>query len=67
MTPRMRTAEGLLELAKTDDPEIALTLRMIRRFISTGAIHSVAVGRKHIASYDELMDYLRGGAEDSKA
>lgn len=61
-TPRMRTAEGLLELVKQDDPETAVTLRMIRRLIATGALPHVDVGRKKLADYNKLLKCLEGEA-----
>lgn len=38
MTPRMRTAEGALAIIKEQDPDIAVTLRYIRRLITDGTI-----------------------------
>lgn len=61
-TPRMRTAEGALEIIKAEDPETAVTLRSIRRLIATGEIHHVPVGRKKLVDVDKLLEFLKGGA-----
>lgn len=58
--PKMRTAEGLLLLVKQDDPDTAVTLRMIRRLIATGELPHIDVGKKKLADYNKLMDYLKG-------
>lgn len=46
--PRMRTAEGAFAIIKESDPDTAVTLRYIRRLIATGAVSSLAVGRKKL-------------------
>lgn len=59
--PRMRTAEGALEIIKAEDPETAVTLRYIRRLIATGAVPFVPVGRKKLVNVDKLLAYLGEG------
>lgn len=56
--PRMRTAEGALDIIKAEDPKTAVTLRYIRRLISTGAIPCTPVGRKRLINVDRLLAYL---------
>jgi len=58
----MRTAEGALEIIKSEDPKTAVTLRYIRRLISTGAIPFVPVGRKKLVNVDKLLAYLEDGS-----
>ena len=65
MMARMRTAEGALEVIKEQDPNTAVTLRMIRRLINTGALPYVPVGRKKLINVDILMAYLEGKMEES--
>ena len=60
MTPRMRTAEGALTIIKAQDPNTAITLRYVRRLISTGEFPSVSVGRKKLINVDALLEYLSG-------
>lgn len=57
---RMRTAEGALQIIKDQDPDTAVTLRLIRRLISTGEFPSVPVGRKKLINVDALLEYLAG-------
>lgn len=62
-TPRMRTAEGLLEIIKAEDPDTAITLRAIRRMIASGEIPSTAVGSKKLVNADLFLEYLAGRIE----
>lgn len=58
--PRLRTAEGALEIIKGEDPDTAVTLRHVRRLIATGAVPHVPVGRKKLVNVDRLLAYLEG-------
>ena len=58
--PRLRTAEGALEIIKAEDPDTAVTLRPVRRLIATGAGPPVPVGRKKLVNVDKLLAYLEG-------
>lgn len=60
--PRMRTAEGLLEIIKQQDPDTAITLRAIRRMIATGEIPHVPVGCKKLVNVDLFFSHLAAGA-----
>lgn len=62
--PRMRTAEGALEIIKAEDPETAVTLRYVRHLIATGAVPYVPVGRKKLVNVDRLLAYLENGDAD---
>ena len=59
--PRLRTAEGALEIIKAEDPETAVTLRYIRRLIAVGTVPQVPVGRKKLINVDKLLAYLEEG------
>ena len=59
--PRMRTAEQAVEELKRVDPETALTVRAVRRMISTGEIPHIKVGSKFLIDFDGLCSYLSGG------
>lgn len=61
--PRLRTAEGALEIIKAEDPETAVTLRHVRRLIATGAVPHIPVGRKKLVNVDKLLAYLGEGNE----
>ncbi len=63
MTPRMRTAEGALQIIKAEDPQTAVTLRQIRALINTGTIPHIPVGRKKLVNVDTLLAYLGGANE----
>lgn len=58
--PRMRTAEQALALIREMDPDTAVSLRQIRRYIYTGAIPHISVGRKKLINVDHLFRYLEG-------
>lgn len=57
-TPRMRTApQALKELIKMD-PGTSVTLRAIRRMISSGVLPVVKVGNKSLINFDLLLEKL---------
>ena len=60
MAARMRTAAGALEIIKSEDPGTAVTLRYIRRLITTGAVPHVDCGRKKLVNVDNLLKFLEG-------
>ncbi len=60
MTPRMRTAQGALEIIKEQDPNTSVTLHYLRHLIKTGEIPCVPVGRKKLVNVDKLIDFLKG-------
>lgn len=59
--PRMRTAGSLLELIKAQDPETEVTLHYLRQLIKSGAIPTVAVGRKKLVDADAVLAHLSTG------
>lgn len=56
--PRMRTAEGVMEEIKTQDPGTKITLHFIRGLIRSGEIPVVEAGRRKLVNLDIVMDYL---------
>ena len=67
-TPRMRTAERVLEEIKAADPDTEVTLYYIRELIRAGAVPVVACGRKKLVNVDAVMELLaRGYSLPSKA
>lgn len=58
--PRMRTAQGILDIIKSMDPETAINLNNIRALLRSGAIPVWCVGRKKLADADKVIDYLAG-------
>lgn len=59
--PKMRTAPGLLEELKKQDPETEITLFSIRKIVRSGALPVVRCGKKMLVDYDLFCDYLRRG------
>ncbi len=64
--PRMRTPAQALEEIKQQDPHSCVSLNMIRRLITTGAVPSVAVcnGRRRLVNLDALLTYLENPPEN---
>ncbi len=61
--PKMRTAEQAIEELKKVDPETALTVRAVRRMISSGEIPHIKVGTKLLIDFNGLCSYLSGGSQ----
>lgn len=59
--PQMRTAEQALAMIRAADPDTAVSLRMIRRSINTGAVPHVDVGKKKLVNMAHLYRYLEEG------
>ena len=58
---RMRTAAGVLEIIKSDDPESEVTLHFIRNIIRSGKIQITPVGRKKLVDADAVIAYIAAG------
>lgn len=68
MPARMRfPAQALDELSKLD-PNTAVSLRMIRRLVNSGAVPSVPVGtgNRKLLNFDALLDYLESPHEEEQ-
>lgn len=59
--PRMRTAGKVLEIIQAEDPGTEVTLHYIRQLIKTGAVPSVAVGRKRLVDADDVIQRIAAG------
>lgn len=59
--PRMRTAPGVLDAIKAEDPETELTLHYIRCLIRMEAVPVLKVGKKKLVSVDDVMELLHKG------
>lgn len=59
--PRMRTASGVLEIIKGQDPKTEVTLHYIRRLIHSGEIRVTPVGRKKLVDADAVIAYIAAG------
>lgn len=58
---RMRTAAGVLNVIKEQDPRTEVTLHYIRNLIKTGKVPVTPVGRKKLVDADAVMAYIAAG------
>ena len=56
--PRMRTIPQAYNEIKTADPHSGLSMRALRRMVSTGEIPSISIKSKKLINVDLLLDYL---------
>ena len=56
--PRVRTVPQALEEIKKVDPNTAITLRALRRMVSTGEIPSVNIASKRLIDMGLLFEHL---------
>ena len=61
---KMRSVLDAYQRLKVDDPDTAVTVCMLRRFLAEGRIPSIRVGRKILLNYDALLTYLTGTLTD---
>ena len=57
-SPRIRTIPQAYKEIKEKDPNSALSMRALRRMVSTGEIPSISVETKKLINVDLLMEYL---------
>lgn len=57
----MRTPPKAVEEIKAKDPNSSITLAALRRWIKTGAVSSVRVGRNALVDMDKLEAFLSSG------
>ena len=57
-TPRMRTIPQAYKEIKANDPNSALSMRALRRMVSTGEIPSISVKSKKLINVDLLLEHL---------
>ena len=56
--PRLRTVPQALDEIKTVDPNTAITLRALRRMVSTGEIPTVNIASKRLIDMGLLFAHL---------
>ena len=56
--PRMRTAEGVLEIIKEQDPNTDIRLYYIRCLIKSGEVPYTPVGKKKLVDADKVIAYI---------
>lgn len=60
---RLRTAQGVLDELRKEDPDTAVTLSAIRRFLKTGRVPVIRVGNKQLVNFDEFCScFLESGS-----
>lgn len=64
--PRMRTARGILDVIRAEDPETGISEHHIRRLMKSGAVPIAHSGRKCLANADEVIRILSGGSRTNK-
>ena len=55
---RMRTAAGVLEALKAEDPGTEVTLHFIKHLIHAELVPVVPVGRKKLVAVEDVQAYL---------
>lgn len=65
MIPRMRTAKGVLEEIKRQDPNSEVTLHYIRAMIHTGKFNVVLIGKKKLVNVNEVLELLASGTQSA--
>jgi len=59
--PRMRTAPGVYEIIKAQDPDSEVTLHYLRYMIRTKKVPVVEAGKKKLVDADAVIHFLEGG------
>ena len=67
MTPRMRTAQGVVDELRRIDPETCISVNFIRGLIAQRKIPVVCAGRKKLVSMDAVLQALCSGVALTKA
>lgn len=60
---RMRTAAGVYDIIKEEDPGTEVTLHYIRQIILSGKVPVTAVGRKKLVDADAVIAYITAGSQ----
>lgn len=58
---RMRTAPGVMDAIKAEDPDTELTVHYIRQLIRTEAVPVLKVGKKKLVDVADVLAYLEAG------
>ena len=64
--PRMRTASGVLDEIKKEDPETGITMHYIRGLIGAEVVPVVNAGRKKLVNVDAVIDCFQRGIKAPK-
>lgn len=59
--PRMRTAAGVLDIIKAQDPDTEVTLHYIRHLIKAKKVPVTPVGCKKLVDADTVIAYIAAG------
>lgn len=59
--PRMRTAQGVYNIIREQDPGTEITLHYIRGLIASGKVPYVAAGRKKMVDADAVIKFIAAG------
>lgn len=62
--PRMRTADGVLEIIKEQDPESQVTLHYLRGLVRTEKVPVVEAGKKKLVDADAVLRFLSEGDKE---
>ena len=57
----MRTAAGVFEIIKAEDPGTQVTMNYIKMLFRSGEIPILQVGRKRLADADLVMEHIASG------
>ena len=60
---RMRTAPGVMEAIRAEDPDTELTLNFIKTLIRTEAVPVLKVGKKKLVDVADVLAYLESTPE----
>ena len=58
--PKMRTAAGVYDIIKEEDPGTSVTINLIRKIINSGEVRVVHTGNRKLVDADEVIAYLSG-------
>lgn len=58
VVPRMRTLPAAFKEIKEIDPNTSVSMRSIRKIVSSGQIPSVEIANKKLINLDLLLDWL---------
>ncbi len=60
---RMRTAAGVMDIIREQDPKTQITEYAIRRMIASGKIPVTRCGRKYLVDADAMIEFIARGGE----
>lgn len=60
---RMRTAAGVMEIIREQDPNTEVTMCYLRRLIKSGKVPVTKVGRKLLVDADRVIAYIAAGEQ----